>query len=47
MEMMDWRAKARRYVCRLFAFIGQGAIECMTGCRIDSRTIKRGTLKQL
>ena len=28
-------------------FDGQCAIECTVGFRIDSRTIKRGSLKQL
>jgi hypothetical protein len=37
--------KAKVYV-RGFVFAGRDAIQCMVGFWIDSRTIKRGTLKQ-
>jgi hypothetical protein len=37
--------KAKVYV-RGFVFTEQDTIECMVRSRIDSHTIKRGTLKQ-
>lgn len=37
--------KAKVYACIAFCFVGQGAIECTIRFRIDSHTIKRGSLK--
>ena len=44
-EKMNWNAQGEGMTCRAFHFIGHRCVEmCMTGFRIDGRTIKRGKL---
>ena len=44
-EKMKWNAQGKGMTCRDFISPVKGCVEkCMTGFRIDDRTIKRGKL---
>ena len=44
-EKMKWNAQGKGMTYRIFHFTGHRCVEkCMTGFRIDGRTIKRGKL---
>jgi len=42
---MKWNVQGKGMTCRAFHFTGHRCVKkCMTGFRIDGRTIKRGKL---